>query len=137
MTLHHNVFDSNVQRAPRVRFGKVHIDNNYYAAGAAYSYSWGVGVESQIYAEDNYFETGGLVHPSRFISRFNANLVYAGGTLVDGHAKKNRVDVVAEYNLARNPDLSTAVTWTLSLVGKTHPAQALPGVVLHGAGPLE
>lgn len=137
VTLHHNVFDTNVQRAPRVRFGQVHIYNNYYAAGASYSYSWGVGVESQIYAENNYFETGGLVHPSRFISRFNGNLIYAGETLVDGHAKKNRVDVVAEYNLVRNPDLSTAVTWTPAYVGQTHPTQALPGVVLHTAGPFK
>jgi len=137
VTLHHNVFDTNVQRAPRVRFGKVHVYNNYYAAGSGYSYSWGVGVESQIYAEDNYFETGGLVHPSRFISRFNGNLIYAGETLVDGHAKKNRVDVVAEYNLVRNPDLSTAVTWTPELVAQRHPTQALPGLVLHTAGPFK
>lgn len=136
VTLHHNVFDTNVQRAPRVRFGKVHVYNNYYAAGSGYSYSWGVGVESQIYAEDNYFETGGTVHPSRFIGRFNGNLIYAGETLVDGHSKHHRVDVVAAYNLVRNPDLSTAVTWNPQFVAQRHPTQALPGVVRHNAGPF-
>lgn len=74
------------------------------------------------------------MHPSRFVSRFNGNLIYAADTYVDGHSKHDRVDVVAEYNLVRNPDLSTAVTWTPEFAGRRHPAQALPGVVFHNAG---
>ncbi|MGO4431632.1 pectate lyase, partial [Streptomyces sp. MCAF7] len=56
VTLHHNVFKNIVERAPRVRFGKVDVYNNHYIAPAdGYAYSWGVGVESQLYAEANAF----------------------------------------------------------------------------------
>ena len=58
MTLHHNLFENIGQRAPRVRFGQVHVYNNVYrsAADTNYHSTWGVGVESQIFAENNYFE---------------------------------------------------------------------------------
>jgi pectate lyase len=135
VTVHHNVFDSNVQRTPRVRFGQVHVYNNYYVVKAeTYGYSWGVGVQSQIYAQNNYFVTEGTVDPSRFISRFNGNLIFVGDTLLNGHSKQSHVDVLAIYNAARDPDLSNAVTWTPTLVGEFHPTQAVAGVVRNTAG---
>src|SRR6478609_2800860 len=50
VTLHHNLFDGVGQRAPRVRFGKVHVYNNVYRADRNTNYhsSWGAGLESQI-----------------------------------------------------------------------------------------
>ena len=122
VTVHHNVFDSNVQRTPRVRFGQVHVYNNYYVVNSAtYGYSWGVGVQSQLYAENNYFVTDGTVDPSRFISRFNGNLIFVGDTLLNGHSKKSHIDVLAAYNTARDPDLSDAVTWAPFLVPSSIP----------------
>ncbi len=58
VTLHHNLFEGTGQRMPRVRFGKVHVYNNVYRADRNTNYrsSWGAGIESQIYAENNYFE---------------------------------------------------------------------------------
>ena len=55
VTLHHNYFDNIGQRAPRVRFGQVHVYNNVYKIvnNDHYVYTWGVGVESQVYAEKN------------------------------------------------------------------------------------
>ena len=103
VTLHHNSFDRNVQRTPRVRFGQVHVFNNYYRLeGATYSYSWGVGVQSQIFAQNNYFDTNGTVAPSRFISRFNGNVIFVGDTLVDGHSRHDHVDVDAVALRARS-----------------------------------
>jgi pectate lyase len=135
VTVHHNVFDSNVQRTPRVRFGQVHVYNNYYVVKSeTYGYSWGVGVQSQIYAENNYFVTDGTVDPSRFISRFNGTLIFIGDTLLNGRSQKSHVDVLAAYNAARDPDLSNAVTWTPFLVGEFHPTQAVAGVVRNTAG---
>src|SRR4029077_2876997 len=58
VTLHHNPFDGTGQRAPRVRFGKVHVYDNVYRADRNTNYrsSWGAGFESQIFAENNFFE---------------------------------------------------------------------------------
>ncbi|MFT7724711.1 MAG: pectinesterase family protein [Roseateles sp.] len=47
VTIANNVFSNVTQRVPRVRFGQVHLFNNYLAgskAAAAYPYSYGVGV---------------------------------------------------------------------------------------------
>jgi pectate lyase len=111
VTLHHNFFEKNVQRTPRVRYGQVHVYNNYYLPDAAnYGYSWGVGVESQIHAENNLFDTGGKIVPSRFISRLNGTNIYSEGVLMDDGSRP--VDVVAAYNAAHNPDLVPSVSWT-------------------------
>jgi pectate lyase len=58
VTLHHNLFDEVGQRGPRVRFGQVHVYNNYYKPKNfdTYQYSLGVGRESAIYAENNFSE---------------------------------------------------------------------------------
>jgi pectate lyase len=49
VTLHHNLFANIGQRAPRVRFGQVHLYNNLYRVRNEenYQYSWGVGIKSQ------------------------------------------------------------------------------------------
>jgi pectate lyase len=67
VTLHHNLFEQVGQRGPRVRFGKVHVYNNYYwpKNSENYQYSFGVGRESAIYAENNFFRTDDSITPDR------------------------------------------------------------------------
>ena len=69
VTLHHNLFEGIGQRTPRVRFGKVHVYNNLYRADRNTNYrsSWGAGLESQIYAENNYFEMSNSFGPTEVI----------------------------------------------------------------------
>ncbi len=55
VTYHHNWFDGVDQRMPRVRYGEVHVFNNYYKGNDSL-YALGVGVEAKIYSENNYFE---------------------------------------------------------------------------------
>lgn len=56
VTMHHNWYDKGVnQRMPRVRFGYVHVYNNYYGSNND-SYCIGVGNESHIFVEKNTFE---------------------------------------------------------------------------------
>lgn len=137
VTVHHNLFANTLQRSPRVRFGQVHVYNNYYIIPDAesYVYSWGVGFESQIYAQNNYFETSGVT-PDRFIRRFNGTAAHVEGTFVNGRSVHNRVDVLAAYNALNDPDLSGDVGWTPTLYNNIDPTQAVPGLVLHQAGPL-
>ena len=57
VTIHHCFFDGTRQRHPRLRFGKVHLYNNY-------TRSWGIyavcaGVEAQIVSQCNIYEAGG------------------------------------------------------------------------------
>lgn len=56
ITFHHNWWSSRCdQRMPRGRFGKVHVYNNYYNCSGN-TYCIGVGVESQLRVESNYFD---------------------------------------------------------------------------------
>jgi pectate lyase len=62
-TLHHNWFDVGIQdRTPRVRFGQVHVYNNYMASDAPYIPKVGAyitaGEQADIRSENNYFENG-------------------------------------------------------------------------------
>lgn len=57
VTLHHNWYSTlTKERMPRVRFGKVHIYNNYYGGGGGANYNIGVGNNCQLRVENNYFE---------------------------------------------------------------------------------
>lgn len=64
VTFHHNWFRNVVQRAPRVRFGRVHVYNNYYEGSKnfptyAHAYSIGVGYKAKIISENNSFDVQG------------------------------------------------------------------------------
>ena len=125
VTLHHNAFEKIGQRAPRVRFGQVHLYNNYYdlRSTPSYSYSWGVGVESAIYAEENFFLADRTFGPDQIIERFAGTALSASGTLLVGPRVRNPVDVVAAWNALNEPDLGFDAGWTPTL---NH--QLMPGL---------
>jgi pectate lyase len=139
VTLHHNLFEDVGQRAPRVRFGKVHVYNNLYEIKkvASYVYSWGVGIESGIYAENNLFQTDEDVTPDALIERFNGTAIHESGTHVGGPADKDLVDVLAAYNEANDPDLAGDVGWAPTLFTAIDPTRRVLPAVRSGAGPME
>ncbi|KAM1069305.1 hypothetical protein ACFX13_001266 [Malus domestica] len=51
VTIHHCFFDGTRQRQPRLRFGKVHLYNNY-------TRNWAIYAVSQIYSQCNIYEAG-------------------------------------------------------------------------------
>jgi pectate lyase len=119
-----------------VRFGQVHVFNNYYKLkdGTPYSYSWGVGIESAIFAQNNFFWTNGTETPDTFISVFRGTAIHAEGTLVDGLSSWSLVDVVAAYNAVNDPDLSGDVGWTPTLFRRIDRTALVPLFVRLYAG---
>jgi pectate lyase len=138
VTIHHNLFLNLGQRTPRVRFGQVHVYNNYYQIikNPGYVYSWGVGIESATYAENNFFVIDKSVTPDRFIAVYKGTAIHVSGTLVNGFSNRHRVDVLAAYNAVNDPDLSGDVGWTPTLFTHILPTQYVPVVVLVMAGPF-
>jgi pectate lyase len=137
VTLHHNLFDGIGQRAPRVRFGQVHLYNNLYDVRdtPAYNYSWGVGIESAIYAEENVFIADRNFAVDRIIARFNGTALSASNTLVIGPRVRNPVDVIAAWNAVNDPDLGFDAGWVPTLDHELLPAWTTPILVPLLAGP--
>jgi len=138
VTLHHNLFEQVGQRGPRVRFGKVHVYNNYYwpKNSEHYQYSFGVGRESAIYAENNFFRTDDSITPARFISRLSGTAIHISETLVNGASQNKLVDVLAAYNEVNNPDLSGNVGWTPTLFIEIEPTFKVPSAIESRSGPF-
>jgi pectate lyase len=56
VTVHHNWWAEGVtERMPRVRFGEIHVFNNYYSS-AGNNYCLRAGLEAHILSESNYFD---------------------------------------------------------------------------------
>ena len=141
LTLHHNLFEDVGQRSPRVRYGQIHLYNNHYTvstqAAGHYGYSWGVGVESQIYAQNNHFRVDDAVLPEYFIDRFNDQRIHVAGTLLNGVSTNSAIDPLAEFNAANGNTLDGTVDWTPTLHGLIEPTGTVPVSVKQGAGPYK
>ncbi|MFE5882181.1 pectate lyase family protein [Streptomyces hydrogenans] len=95
VTLHHNLFDGVVERAPRVRFGQVDAYNNHFKVpDANYVYSLGIGQESQLHAEKNAFTLGSGVPAGQILKKWKDAPVTTTGNYVNGRP----VDLLAVHN---------------------------------------
>ncbi|MFH9588479.1 polysaccharide lyase family 1 protein [Streptomyces luteogriseus] len=134
VTLHHNAFESVVQRAPRVRFGQVHLYNNRYdIPGDDYRYSLGVSTESRMYAENNAFHAPGHVEVADLVKSWNGSALHQSGTLFDGFPV-DLLSVYNAYNSGSERDLTADVGWTPTLHGRIDSAQEADRAVARGAG---
>jgi pectate lyase len=141
VTLHHNLFDGNGQRTPRVRFGKVHVYNNLYRADRNTNYrsSWGAAVESQLYAENNYFEMSASFGPMEVIDGKTGSRMTAVGNCwraKDGTCPPT--DFLALYNAQSDPDLAADAGWVPTLYGSAkgaEPPESARERVLSESGP--
>lgn len=127
VTLHHNYFHNVVQRTPRVRFGQVHMYNNYFASDAAsnseyaYAYSLGVGKDSQIYAENNVADIGGKDYTS-FVKVFNGKQLTTVNNVFNGQ------------NIDTFNNTLTPVDWKPELFTTIDPVNEVKETVLNHAG---
>jgi len=140
VTIHHNLFDGVGQRVPRVRFGQVHVYNNLFRINADtnFGYSWGVGVESAIFAENNAFDFQTAVSPADVIERFVGTRITDVGNCVISASGCDVTDFIAAWNAVNNPDLIADAGWTPTLYGKAgraDRAKSVPSNVLLYSGP--
>ncbi|WP_104137588.1 MULTISPECIES: polysaccharide lyase family 1 protein [unclassified Cryobacterium] len=137
VTLHHNLFENTGQRTPRVRFGQVHIYNNYYNEtneGGYYQYGWGAGKESEILAENNFFELGDGIDASAVIHNWGGTMLEESGSFVNGASLHHQVDLLAAYNADADTILGDSVTWDATHHERIEPTQTVPQRVLKNAG---
>ena len=132
VTFHHNLYEGLGQRTPRVRFGQDHVYNNYYIVDHpdTYVYSWGVGIQSHLFAENNVFALTGVT-PDRIITRFNGTQVHEVNNVVNGSV----VDIRGAYNAAHDPDLADDASWAPTLVAHMDAAADVPSIVQRFSGP--
>jgi pectate lyase len=138
VTIHHNLFDNLGQRTPRVRFGQVHVYNNYYKIvnNSGYGYTWGVGIESKIYAENNYFQTDQSIAPDQLIKVFKGTAIHESGTRMNGTPGGGVTDVLAAYNAVNDPNLSGDPGWAPTLFLEIDETQRVVPAVESGSGPF-
>ncbi|MEV6200053.1 polysaccharide lyase family 1 protein [Streptomyces sp. NPDC051771] len=132
VTLHHNLFDGVVERAPRVRFGQVDAYNNHYKVpDTNYVYSLGIGQESQLYAEKNAFTLGSEVPAGQILKKWKDAPVTTTGNYVNGRP----ADLLAVHN-EQFPEetLRGDAGWTPTLRTRVDHPLAVPFLVGVHAG---
>ena len=131
VTLSNNLFEHIASRAPRVRFGQVHLFNNYHVGDRkhpVYKYEYGVGVAKQarIVSQANAFDIAGARNCLDAIKTFDTDAGDAGvftdtGSLLNGRT-------LAPCGQASTP------AWVVPYPVTPRPAEAVPAHVLANAG---
>ncbi|MFJ2439640.1 polysaccharide lyase family 1 protein [Streptomyces sp. NPDC087658] len=132
VTLHHNQFKNLVERAPRVRFGRVDAYNNHYVVQkSGYGHSFGIGIESQLVAEKNAFTIPRGVNRGLILKKWKDAPVTTSGNYVNGRY----VDLLAVHN-ARIPEetLRPDAGWTPVLRTSVDNPRVVPLIVDSWAG---
>ncbi|HZM76604.1 MAG TPA: hypothetical protein VFC19_12805 [Candidatus Limnocylindrales bacterium] len=138
VTLHHNVWDGVGQRAPRVRFGQVDLYNNYFNIKAGHDYSVGIGIQSAVYMENNYFRLHDGIALDRVLKDWKGTTLTEIGTWArSDNAFPQRVSALDAYNAVNDPDFGSDAGWAPTL--RAHdplPALAVPLLtsIFAGAG---
>ncbi len=133
VTIHHNEFENTIEREPRVRFGQVHVYNNYYneSSNPSFLYGLGVGISSQIYDQNNYYRLPSNLTAATIIKVYKGTMIHTEGDFVNGKP----TDVLAAYNAAHpTAPLSGTVGWTPQYHLYVFPAQLVPLLVQLYAG---
>ncbi len=134
VTYHHNLWTDIGQRAPRVRFGDVHVYNNVYeqTRASGYEYWFGAGIESSIVAEENVFDLADGVDPATVVTAWKGTMLSESGSLVNGRP----TDLLAAFNAVSETPLADEARWTPSdhYTAHVQPAATIAPLVRAHAG---
>ncbi|MEV6203327.1 pectate lyase [Streptomyces sp. NPDC051771] len=136
VTLHHNEFADVVQRAPRVRFGQVHVYNNRYVVpedAHDYRYSIGVSTESALVVENNAFTTPAHVEAADLVKSWNGSALLARGNVFNGYPV-DLLTIYNAYNSGSERDLTDQVDRLPELYGPVESAAEADRAVARHAG---
>ncbi len=119
VTFHHNWWAERVhERMPRVRFGKVHVFDNYYSS-TGNNYVIRAGFEADLFVENNYFDGVSTPHEINEDDGGPAKLTARGNDYVDTSGAEDQTGTAFEPPYAYDPDA----------------ADAVKDIVMNGAGP--
>ncbi|WP_288378144.1 polysaccharide lyase family 1 protein [uncultured Massilia sp.] len=141
LTFSNNIWENTTQRAPRARFGRIHVYNNYYKGDTAaqdykLSYYIGMGAESKILSEANAFEISGPnADASKVVSNLNGYQFKDVGSWINGVpssiAIENAARAALEKNWASASAAAVSSNFTLgpytNVLGWTPPYAYTPG----------
>jgi pectate lyase len=108
LTFSNDIWENSVQRAPRARFGKIHLYNNYYKGDTAatdypLSYFIGMGAESKILSESNAFEISGPnANASKVVANLNGYQFKDVGSWINGMRASADIEAAAKAALEKN-----------------------------------
>jgi pectate lyase len=132
ITFARNLYRNLGQRAPRVRFGKVHTVNNYFVGSKSdpvypHQYNIGTGLKSKIISENNVFDITGATAGSCSAVVKNPNSDNAEGNFTDSGSLVNGTAL-------SGCTAPTAVGWTVPYTNNKLATSAVKTYVLANAG---
>lgn len=134
VSLHHNWFQDIGQRAPRVRYGQVHVYNNLYTQTKAegFGYFWGAGRESRIYAENNDLYLAEGSDPADVVAYWGGESMTEVGTRIN----RRPASALALYNATAAPEevLGVDAGWEPRWHDRIQPISAVRATVRVKAG---